>query len=170
MSNAELTGHSGQVRIMSDSYEFWTHGVATILESPELARTVLHRGFGTLVEQDPNTEAWFHIPITSPTIFTEHGRVMLKSVGLKARTNENARLDIVHVRIGQNLAFARDVSFTERDIAETFALPRMLDVSGAGVTLCVHVQFLTGTRPDGSPLRGRVEFYGAGGNFLVATW
>ena len=149
---------------MANNYEFWTHGVATILESPELARLVLHRGFGTLVEQEANTEAWFHIPIPSPTIFGDHDRVYLERVGLRAKMNENARVNVIHVRIGQDLAFARNVSFTDRSIAETFNLGRGPRVSGAGVTMCVHVQFLTG------PPRGQIEFHGAGGNFFYVTW
>ena len=53
---------------MAQRFDFWTHGVTTILESPALARLVVHNGnIGTVVEQEANTSAWIHIPITTPT-------------------------------------------------------------------------------------------------------
>jgi predicted NBD/HSP70 family sugar kinase len=52
---------------MAKRFDFWTNGIATILESPELAKLVQRRtDLGTVVEQDANTAAWFHIPITTP--------------------------------------------------------------------------------------------------------
>jgi CubicO group peptidase (beta-lactamase class C family) len=53
---------------MAQRHDYWTHGIATILESPQLAQVVQHRSdIGTLVEQNANTSGWFHIPI--PTKF-----------------------------------------------------------------------------------------------------
>ena len=72
--------------IMARRFDFWTHGVTTILESPALARLVVHNGnIGTVVEQEANTSAWFHIPITTPTVLEDDTSIFLRRFGLKAR-------------------------------------------------------------------------------------
>jgi hypothetical protein len=54
---------------MAQRHDYWTHGIATILESPQLAQVVEHRSdIGTAVEQDADTSAWFHIAIPTPPV------------------------------------------------------------------------------------------------------
>jgi hypothetical protein len=147
---------------MARRYDFWTHGVATILESPQLARRVEHMGnIGTAVEQDANTRAWFHIPITTPTVLEDDTSIFLRRFGLKATVNDNAKIDTLHLRSGTSLVWSREVSYVGRTVDETFDVDPDISTGGprAGLVLCVRVQFLTGAP------RGRVEFHGAGGHF-----
>lgn len=147
---------------MAKRFDFWTHGVTTILESPELARRVEHKGnIGTAVEQEANTRAWFHIPITTPTALEDDDSIYLRRFGLKATVNENAMIDKLHLRSGTDLVWNRAVSYVGRVLDETFDVAPDIHTGGpkAGLVLCVHVQFLTGEP------RGRVEFHGAGGHF-----
>jgi len=149
---------------MAKRYDYWTHGVATILQSPELAKLVLHRGdLGTVVEQDANTSGWFHIPITTPTVLEDDTTIFFRLFHLYAKVNQNAKVDKIHVRRCKDLIFSQDVSFVDTTIDQVFDTPDVntsrAGLGGAGITLCVHVQFLTGTP------RGRVEFYGAGAKF-----
>jgi hypothetical protein len=147
---------------MPQEPDFWTHGVATILESPELARVVQHRGdIGTVVEQEGNTSGWFHIPIPTPTFLpvpVGDARNHVLSFTLVGKVNDNAKVDIIHVRRGKDLIFGQSVSLVGKDLNEVVSTAIGASLRG-GITLCVHVQFLTGTP------RGRVEFYGAGAKF-----
>ena len=155
-----LTGHHWC--IMARRFDFWTHGVTTVLESPELARRVEHKGnIGTAVEQEANTSAWFHLPLTTPTVIEDDVAIYLRRFGLKATVNDNAKIDLLHLRSGTRLVWSRDVSYVGRVIDETFDVEPDITTGGAtaGLVLCVHVQFLSGAP------RGRVEFHGAGGHF-----
>ena len=151
---------------MAQRLDFWTHGVATILESPELAKLVQHRGdVGTVVEQDAGTSGWFHIPIPTYS-FLQDATTFLRQFYLAAKVNQNARVDKIHVRLGKAFIYGQDVMWVDREISEVFGVPDKSlimasgTLPGAGITLCVHVTFLTGT-----DVRGRVEFYGAGAAF-----
>jgi hypothetical protein len=147
---------------MAKRFDFWTHGVATILESPQLARRVEHKGnIGTAVEQSASTSAWFHIPITTPTVLEDDTSIYLRRFGLKATVNDNAKIDHLHLRSGTNLVWSREVSYVGRVVDETYDITPDIHTGGsrAGLVLCVHVQFLSGEP------RGRVEFHGAGGHF-----
>lgn len=149
---------------MAKRYDYWTHGVATILESPQLAKLVMHRGdLGTVVEQDANTSGWFHIPIPTPSVLSGDTTTSFLYFALVANVNDNAKVDLIHVRRGKDLIFSQNVSFVGAKINQVFDNPDVSTStgasSGAGITLCVHVQFLSGTP------RGRVEFNGAGAAF-----
>lgn len=147
---------------MARRFDFWTHGVTTVLESPELARRMEHKGnIGTAVEQEANTSAWFHLPLTTPTVIEDDVAIYLRRFGLKATVNDNAKIDLLHLRSGTRLVWSRDVSYVGRVIDETFDVEPDITTGGAtaGLVLCVHVQFLSGAP------RGRVEFHGAGGHF-----
>jgi hypothetical protein len=130
---------------MARRYDFWTHGVATILESPQLARRVEHMGnIGT-----------------APTVLEDDTSIFLRRFGLKATVNDNAKIDTLHLRSGTSLVWSREVSYVGRTVDETFDVDPDISTGGprAGLVLCVRVQFLTGAP------RGRVEFHGAGGHF-----
>lgn len=147
---------------MSTRFDFWTHGISTVLQSPELAKLVLHRtDLGTVVEQDANTAAWFHIPITSPTVMEDDTTIYLRRLGLRAKVNENAKVDRIHIRRGTDLIVDLDVNYTNTTIQDTYdvADPLTSGSSQAGLAMSILVQFLTGTP------RGRVEFQGAGAHF-----
>lgn len=147
---------------MAQRFDFWTHGVATIIESPELAKLVLHRtDLGTVVEQDANTEAWFHIPITTPTVMEDDVSIYLRRLGLRAKVNENAKIDRIHIRRGKDLIIDLDVNYTNTTIEDTYDVSDQImgNVPQAGLAMSIFVKFLTGTP------RGRVEFQGAGAHF-----
>jgi hypothetical protein len=149
---------------MAQRYDYWTHGIATILESPGQAQLVQHRSdIGTAVEQGANTSGWFHLPIPTPSVLADDSTTNFLFFALVATVNENAKLDLIHVRRGKDLIFSKNVSFVSTTINQVFDTPDVSTsagaTSGAGITLSVHVQFLTGTP------RGRVEFHGAGAAF-----
>jgi hypothetical protein len=147
---------------MPQRHDYWTHGVATILEFPNLAKVRAHTGMGTFVEQDAGTYGWFHIPIPTPSILDE-GHTYFRYFCLVAKVNENATIDLLHLRRGADLVFSKTVAFTNTTVNQVFDNPDVSTAfgasSGAGMTLCVHVAFLDGMK------RGRVEFYGAGAAF-----
>jgi hypothetical protein len=149
---------------MAMRFDFWTHGIATITESPELAQLVERRtSLGTAVEQNANTEAWFHIPLTTPTVMQEDTEIYLRRIGLRAKVNENARVARIHVRRGTDRIVSLDVNYVGTTIEATYdvADQRMgnNNSSQAGLAMSILVEFLTGTP------RGRVEFQGAGAQF-----
>jgi len=132
------------------------------LENPEKAKLVWHRtDLGTVVEQDANTSAWFHIPITTPTIMENDTSIYLRVIALRAKVNENATVDRIHIRRGTTLIFDKDVNYTNMDIGyvETIAPQSMSQGPQLGLAMSIYVKFLTG-QP-----RGRVEFQGAGAGF-----
>jgi hypothetical protein len=150
--------------MMSARYDTWTHGVAAVLESPELAKLVMHRGdLGTVVEQEAGTSAWFHIPFATPTVQADDRTIYIREFRLFAKVNDNAKVDRIHLRKCTELIYSKDVSYVGTTIDELFnctdTLTNRGEFIGAGITLCVHVQFLSGDP------RGRVEFYGAGARF-----
>jgi hypothetical protein len=147
---------------MSRLYVYWTHGKEAILESPQLAQLVEHRNdIGTVVEQNANTDGWFHIPISTPSSLNNDTTIRLLYSKLEATVNENAKIDAIHVRRGMDILFSKSVSLIGTTISELFDHPdvrtRVGASSGSGITLSVHVTFLPGTP------RGRVEFHNVGG-------
>lgn len=145
------------------SFEFWTHGVAAVLEpraGPESTRTETHRtDFGTVVENDAGWSTWLHLPIPTPTVL-EDRTARLRHIRVAISLNENARLELIHVRSGTNLV--REVVLS----ALGTTLNTFFDVDdpipgglGRGVAISFLVAFLTGFP------RGRVELHGAGANF-----
>lgn len=149
---------------MAQRFDYWNHGVATILERPDLAKKVQHRtDIGTLVEQDANTDGWFHIPIPTPSVLGDDTTINFMLFALVATVNENAKIDQIHVRRGKDLVFSKSVSFVGTTVNQVFDNPDFSTSiggsTGNGVALSVHVQFLTGTP------RGQVQFHGAGAAF-----
>jgi len=151
---------------MAQRHDYWTHGIATVLESPQLAQLVQHRSdIGTVIEQAANTGAWFHIPIPTPSVLAGDTTISLRDFALVATVNDNAKVDLLHLRRGKDLVYNKGVSFVATLINQTFgggtlAIPTSAGgSSGCGITLSVHVAFLSGTP------RGRVEFHGAGAIF-----
>lgn len=147
---------------MSKRFDFWTNGIAAVLQSPGLAQLVEHRtDRGTVVEQNANTEAWFHIPLTSPTVMEDDSTIYLRRLGLRAKLNENAQLDRIHVRRGTDLIVDLNVNYVGTTIEATFDVPDQPMSGGAqaGLAMSIHVRFLTGTP------RGRIEIQGAGAHY-----
>jgi hypothetical protein len=106
-----ITGRDGRRRhqgrktlrrkIMARRVDFWTNGITTILQSPENAQRLERRtDLGTVVEQNANTAPWFHIPLTTPTILEDDATIFLRRCFLRARVNENAPGDFIHIRRG----------------------------------------------------------------------
>lgn len=139
-------------------HEYWTHGVDTIVEFPDRATEILHAGWGTRVRQAANTDNWFHIALPSAKIINSETAIM-REIRLRAEVNENARVDLIHFRDDGKRVFSQAVSFTDRTIDHVFQRAD-LPIEG-GLTLCIHIAFLTGT-----PI-GQVIFRSAGAAFLT---
>jgi hypothetical protein len=153
-------------------YNFHTHGVSTIVESPDRAAEILHAGWGTLVRQSAATTAngsnWFHLPLTAPVVMTGDDSVILKSIRVIATANENACIREVHVREADHLKFQRDVNWAGPQINQVLAIAPAVPVGGfdpfyvhTGLTLSLRVEFLTGT------LMGEIIFRSAGVEFEI---
>lgn len=149
---------------MARRYDFWTHGVAAVLEPPRApgdGRFEEHRtDIGTIVEQGAGKEVWVHLPIPTPTIMEDETAVF-RFFAVVVTMNENAQLDLIHVRSGTRLVHEETGSFIGRRFIETFDVPdvAMGGELGFGMAICFHVRFLTG------PPRGRFELHGAGASF-----
>jgi len=156
-------------------YTYWTNGIATIPETPENARVRHRSDFGTIVEQDANTEGWFHIPLTTPSRVNNDGSFHLNTVYLTANLNIGATLDLIHIRHGTDLIFVKPVEHNNRGVlfssllgVDSPYLPESVDVDGPGTTMniynsglvmSIHIKF---TAPN-----GRVEFKCAGVHFTT---
>lgn len=145
-------------------YDFWVHGVNTIVEYPEHARIIRHAGWGTLVEQDadpPGRNNWFHLPIPTPTIIKgDHGA--LDWLALKVWMNENVRIAQIHVRMGDLKIIDESPGWVgqDRDTEERISFNGdSVLYTNAAINLCTKVEFLSGTP------RGRIIFRGAGAVF-----
>ena len=163
-------------------YNFWTHGVNTIVEFPERASRIVHTGLGTIVEQAesrPDQENnWFHLPLPAPSwipIQQWHERsdgsyssdnhctverAQLVGIRFRAFLNENATIRQFHVRAGDQLIQNEPVELrgptVDYDITLSNPVFGYLHTQFNGVVLCVRVVFLSGTP------WGRVQFLGAG--------
>lgn len=148
---------------MNHRYDLWNHGIATVLESPELARLVQHRSdIGTVVEQESGTSAWFHLAIPAAPMLASSGTAMRK-FALALTLNAGARLDLIHVRRGTDLVYQQATAFSDIVLdSRVFDIP---DVNmsarngGSGIAISLHVQFRS------SAPRGRFEFHSAGATF-----
>ena len=144
-------------------YDLWNHGIATVLESPELAWLVQHRtDIGMAVEQDAGTSAWFHLAIPATPMLASSGTAM-RQFALAATLNAGATLDLIHIRRGADLVFEMATTFSGRAIdSVVFDIP---DVNmsarkgGSGIAISLHVRFRS------SAPRGRFELHGAGATF-----
>jgi hypothetical protein len=147
---------------MSKRFDFWTHGIAAVLELPQLAQLLEHRtDRGTVVEQNANTDTWFHIPLTTPTVMEDDSSIYLRRLGLRAKVNENAQLDRIHVRRGTDLIVDLEVNYIGATIEGTYDVPDQLMSAGSqpGLAMSIHVKFLTGAP------RGRIEIQAAGAHY-----
>jgi hypothetical protein len=147
---------------MANRYDFWIHGVAAVVQDPARVELVEHHGNGTMVEQASETNNWFFFPIPTPTGLDDDTTTFLRRFAVSFKVNENARLDTLEIRRGKDVVFRKAVTFVDMERNHVEDLP---DVStsggttGGGITLGVRVAFLNKTP------RGRVELYGAGGQF-----
>jgi hypothetical protein len=149
--------------MMEHRYDLWNHGIAAVLESPELARLVLRRtDLGTVVEQRRDTSAWFHLAIPAAPMIASSGTAM-RQFALSARLNASAQLDWIHIRRGTDLVYEMATTYRDTLIdGVVFDLPdvNMSAVNGgSGIAISLHVRFVSG-----SP-RGRFELHGAGATF-----
>ena len=149
---------------MEHRYDFWNHGIAAVLESPELARLLLRRtDLGMVVEQRRDTSAWFHLAIPAAPMIASSGTAM-RQFSLSARLNASAQLDLIHIRRGTDLVYERPTTYRDTLIdGVVFDLVPDVNMSaihgGSGIAISLHVQFFSG-----SP-RGRFELHGAGATF-----
>jgi hypothetical protein len=146
--------------------EFWTHGVAAVVEFPTNTLQIQHNLQGTTIRQTSNTDNWLHLALPTAQKVMDYVPY-LTYVEFRGEVNENARIDLIRVADDQTMLLEETVRFTDRVVAERFVMPaNVLEYPGrfsGGLTLTIHVQFLTGT-----PL-GRVVFRSGGATFQVIT-
>jgi len=152
---------------MSDTFQFWTHGISVI---PEYTKEytghdngfyMRRAGWGAQVKQKKGTTNWFHFAIPSATKL-DNDNVDHYHAWLRVKVNNNAVIDNVHVREAPGPQSSSSViynsgtiSITGQDTELSFNLP---DQRCKGpLVMCVHVKF------DGD--NGEVVFAGAGGWF-----
>jgi len=157
-------------------HTFWTHGVNTLVESPERANRIWHHGGGTLVQQRADEVTghhnnWFHLPIATPTTINSDEKVGLLSVRVLAFANKNACIKEVHVRDWREQVLRRvAVDWRGPDINEVVNIggewPDVMLAAGAapkevdfGVVICLRAEFQSGEPP------GEIIFRGAGAQF-----
>jgi hypothetical protein len=153
-------------KTMPERRTFWSSGVSTQIEFPERLSFQRRYGWGLEVEQPPDAAArqnnWFHIPLPCESRDWYLGAQTVDAFMLRMHVNENARVAELHLRDGVARIASLDTNLVDREIAQEFLGPNtqpLWNVFGstwAGLTLCVRVEFLTGTP------RGHVKFYGAG--------
>ena len=135
-------------------WDFWTHGVAAVVEFPNQAAEIRHNTFGTEVRQRENTENWLHLALPSPVI-ADNKDVFLIYVFLRGVTNENARVDFITVEEDKRVLFQKTVSFTD----EAFNEKIRVNLTGpapdlrSGITFSIRVKFLSGL-PIGAVVLG----------------
>ena len=139
-------------------YEFWAHGVETVVEFPDRTAEVRHAGWGTLIRQAAGTDNWFHIAIPSAKII-DNSVTKMCEIRLRAEVNENAQIDLIHFRDDGKLIFSQAVNFMNQNVDEVFPSDD-LPIEG-GISLCIHVRFLSGSR------LGYIIVKSAGGAFLT---
>ena len=167
-------------------FNFWTHGVNTIVEFPERESRITHTGLGTFIEQaesHPDQENnWFHLPLHAPSwipveqwtrrpdgayLSESHCKVQeaqLVGARLKATLNENAAIRQFHIRAGDELIHSESVELrgptVDHEINISDPLACHFHTPFNGLVLCVRVVFLSGTP------RGKVQFIGAGAYYI----
>lgn len=156
---------------MHREIDYHTNGIATILQSPERAKVLVKAtNVGTVVEQNANTDGWFHIPITTHTQIADIvGKAVtisstsLESLYLSAKVNENAKIDRIHLRDGTKLIVDRDVNYIDTNVEASLYLSQKEQGHKlfAGLAMSIFVRFLTGEP------RGRVEFRSAGARLRI---
>lgn len=155
-------------------YSFWTNGIATIIETPDQALVQHRSDLGTVVEQAGNTQGWFHIPLTTPSVVHNDGSFYLTKVFLTVNLNQHATLDAIHIRNGTDLIDSKFVEHNNKgilfssffEIVPRILLTESVDVDGNGIVksmyncglaMSIHIKF--------GPSNGRVEFKSAGVRF-----
>jgi hypothetical protein len=144
---------------------FWSSGVSTQIEFPDRVSFQRYFGWGLEVEQPAdsrtNQNNWFHIPLPCESRDWYPGAQVVNSFILRMHVNENARVAELHLRDGLRRLAALPVNFVDQDVSREFPGPTSspqwlaFGADSAGLTLCIRVEFLTG-----SP-RGRAKFFGA---------
>lgn len=151
---------------MAHQRTFWSPGVSTLIEFPERVTFQRRFGWGLEIEQPPDSVAnqnnWFHIPLPCESRRHYLGGQIVDAFMLNMRVNENARIAELHLRDGTHRIARLDVNLVDRTVHREYAGPRSspnwiaFGNPSAGLTLCIRVEFLTG-----SP-RGHATFFGAG--------
>jgi Family of unknown function (DUF6623) len=139
-------------------FDFWTHGVNTIVQSTAPGQVVEHTGVGTMLSQNANTQAWCHIPIPTPTVLDGDLSITLGYIRLRADLNENAEIDQVQLLVdGSSIWTASNLSISNTTVDQRFNNPNFQ--VGGGLVISVLVKFLSG-----GP-KGKITFKGAGARF-----
>jgi hypothetical protein len=146
------------------TWDFWTHGIAAIIEKASPDQIVRRLAWGTRVCQPGNTSNWFHFAITTPTQIDGETSIGLVAAYVKATVNPNARITSIHVHVGGREVVQKnglDLRGPAIDYQLDLPLQLVRDAAGTGggLVVSVGVEFLTGT-----PV-GEITFTGAAARF-----
>lgn len=151
------------------SRRYWTHGVDTAVEFPERCSLIRHAGWGTLIREpettaspgDNDVGSWFHIAVPTLTRLRKDNEIVLGDFTIGVSLNENAELNLVHVRHGWELLHSYEVRRSNGTFWERIDVPGLDEREvNMGLAVCMRVRFLSGT-PEGEAV-----FYGAAANFV----
>lgn len=156
---------------MTQRYDFWVHGADVNIEYPGRVNGHERRaGWGTTMQQDQGSENWVHFAIPSPTVMfdEEHAiggdstdtSVIIDEMWLKAKVNENAKVDRIHAWDGDNKFFTKNgISGLENQ-----KFRKDIDVNHElawGLNMSVHLQCMNSSEQP------EVTWLGAGAKYQV---
>lgn len=140
-------------------YDFWTHGVNTIVQFPNRAKSISHSGLGTEIVQTglPENLNWLHIPIPSPTRLNST-KVFLHHVRIRGSADDKAVIEEVQLLVdGESKSTDHlGTGITKRKFDQEFG--NAIALLEGGLVISIRVRFLSA-----SP--GKVVIRGAGARF-----
>lgn len=123
-------------------YDFWTHGVNTIVQFPERAKSISHSGLGIEIKQQgsPQDTNWLHVPIPSPTIL-DSKKVSVNRVRIRGSADQDAIVEEFQVLVdGVSKSTSAGLNITGRNFDHAFnAGDFMLE---GGLVVSFRVKFL----------------------------
>jgi hypothetical protein len=142
-------------------YSMWVHGSSVQPDWLDRIGSITRSGFHTRIEQQEQTENWFHFAIPTPAIVSG-SRVSIARVIPSFRCWSNAVVTAVHVRAGRQeppIAAFDGLRLSGDHPSEVFTISNRPQVFSA-IDIGVHVTFYADT-----PLR--VDFAAAPAEFIV---
>ncbi len=143
---------------MSDVYALGIHGSSIQVEFPEHLTQIRRTGWGTLLEQNGQTDNWFHFDIPTPRVMADTRIFWFTKAYFTADLNENVRIEKIHLRSGDELRTVKNVTYTGRKLINEI-IGQETERSVFPISLSIYARFLTGTP------KGQIIFRHAGAEF-----
>lgn len=153
----------------------WTHGTVVNAEYPQrlesipgVGRYAYRRGWGTYFRQRPNSDNWFHFPITSPITLDDVRPLLVKVFVLY--NAQNVQVTNIHIWDGRRLVKEfNDLSLTgdhsgDIDSSNSWTIDPPAQIA-FGLGISVGARFLPGDLD--MPQASEILFTTAGGDFRI---